>query len=424
MEPERLRVVLLTAAPFVLMLASLGACRGQGDGETPPAPPRTLAAAEPRFVSAVNDFGLRLYRRLASGGSQGNLFLSPVSVHLALDMVFNGAQRSTREAMAKTLALQGLTPEETSKAASALMEALRQPADAVQIEAANALWAREGLVLAPEFRRRTQREFDAAVHRADFASPGTADEVNAWVRDRTHGKIERIVDAATVRDAILLLVNALYFKGRWSVPFSPGLTQESHFHTEADGARRVPFMRRTAEMPYDENALFQAVALPYGDGRVRMVVILPKPGRSLADVNAQLTAERWRLWTGALAKRKGTLALPRFKTEYGTSLRPALAAMGMEVAFGGQADFGGMLAQGAHQQLTGRVRLSDVIHKTALEVNEEGTEAAAATGAVMGITSVRPVQPFQMTVDRPFLLAIEHQSSGALLFLGAIRDPR
>jgi len=238
--------------------------------------------------------------------------------------------------------------------------------------------------------------------------------------------IPSIIDSVDPAD-IAILVNAIYFKGEWTVEFDENVTEDGPFHAPG-GEMSVPMMKRSGKIEYGENDLFQAVRLTYGEGDTgsdragggtSMYVLLPAGGNSLSDLKAKLTPGSWKAWTEGMTRREGTIELPRFRAEYFSRLNGSLSGMGMKEAFGRRADFTGLC-----ECAPGDVFISDVFHKAVIEVNEKGTRAAAATSITLRLTSAMPVEePFHMIVDRPFLVAIVDDETGLILFMGAISDP-
>lgn len=368
----------------------------QGDVET-------LAAAN-------NCLGFRLLPQLVEPESGENVVLSPWSVALALAMTYNGAEGATKRAMAEVLGTAGWALEDVNRANAALLTLQEALDPQVQLAVANALWTAPGVEPAPDFRRRIQERYAATVATLDFAAPDAAATINRWVARETKDRIEKLVTPGDLQQALLVLTNAVHFKGLWTVPFDEANTEERDF-IRLDGSRqRHPMMTQSGRYAYYEDEHLQAVSLPYDKGRVDMVVILPRPALPIAEFLAALTAERWQAWTHQFYEMEGEIVLPRFKVTYGADLLSPLVTLGGE-AFAGP-DFLGMGA--------GPLIIGQVIHKTFLEVNEEGTEAAAATAVVMRKSLV---QPFRMVVDRPFFCAIRDRETGALLFMGLVLDP-
>lgn len=374
---------------------------------------------EPKLATAINDFGLSLYRQLA--GKPGNVFVSPTSIQLALGMAFNGARGTTRDGMAKALSYGDMTLDDLNAANAELLALLANPDPKVDLHIANAVWGKQGITYDAGFMQRCKDSFLAEPFTVDFASPDAAAKINDWVKQKTQEKIKDIVTADAIRDAIMVLTNAIYFKAGWTDAFPDAATKDSPF-TTADGRQvAAPMMRRSGSFLYTENDQLQMVWLPYQGQFVGMYVVLPKPGVELKNIVEKLTAAEWMNLVGGMKSRPGQVGLPRFKTEYAASLKPALAALGMEDAFNpDKADLNGILPPDSTPE---RVFISDALHKTYLKVDEQGTEAAAATAVIMGITSA-PADPFTMVADRPFLLAIADKPTGVILFLGSISDPK
>jgi serine protease inhibitor len=371
-----------------------------------------------RLVLANTKFGFNLYSELVIRGAGKNIFISPASIAMALAMTYNGANGETREAMARTLELQGLTIAEVNAANAQLKAALEQADPKVKLEIANSLWGRQGLQFQAEFRKANQEFYKAEVSELNFNQPSAAATINNWVSKSTHGKIEKIVDQISP-DTLLFLINAIYFKGSWSEKFDAALTKENSFTLGSGATKRLPMMAQSGRYAYFENAQFQAVALPYGDKRLSMYIFLPRQNSGLADFHKSLNAPSWTDWMSRFAQMKGDIVLPKFKVEYETGLKGILSALGMSSAFRENADFSAMLKPPA------KAFISEVKHKAYAEVNEEGTEAAAVTSVEMRTTSLGPPpKTFRMVVDHPFFFAIRDNQTGAVLFMGSINEPK
>ena len=376
------------------------------------------AAVDARLVSANTTFGFKLFAEVARQDGGKNIFISPASVGLALAMTYNGAVGETKQAMQRALEIQGMNHLELNSAYSQLKAALESADPKVQLSIANSLWAKKGLTFNPDFIERNKQFYSADVSELDFGDPGAPTTINSWVSDKTKGKIEKIIDRID-EQAILFLINAIYFKGAWTDEFDKAKTKDDQFTTLAGKQKRHPMMHRSGKYKYFESNGFQAISLPYGGRRVSMYIFLPAKTSSLTEFQKTLNAENWNSWMDEFAESSGEIALPRFKIEYEIGLNDALKALGMGIAFDpGRADFSGIIKNSE------RVFISRVKHKTFAEVNEEGTEAAAATSVEMSTTSVmQPRKPFRMIVDRPFFCAIRDNRTGSLLFMGSIADP-
>ena len=385
--------------------------------------PRPDAQASPTpwsdIASATNDFGLRLLRALTDGKG-GNVIISPLSVSLALDMTYNGAAGETKTAMAKTLGLELLSGD-MNQEAKWLLAMIRNADPKIQLEIANALWAQSDFSIDPDFLRLSRDYYDASVENLDFAhDPESAGKkINRWVDGRTHGKIPTIIGTPK-RNTALILTDAVYFKGRWSVPFDRKRTEPRAFHLRGGASPTVPMMIQDGEYDYLENDSFQAIRLPYGNSRLAMYVFLPRKNYGLSDFMKSLDRYQWNELRVKFGQDKGKIILPRFELAYSSQLKDSLKTMGMSIAFKKLgADFSRI------HPPPPSLYIDDVEHKTYVKVDEEGTEAAAATSVTMDIATIAvvPPHPFQMIVDHPFFFTIIEQPSGAMLFAGVVTDP-
>lgn len=371
-------------------------------------------SVDPRLVSANTGFGLQLFSLLQQTSATENLLISPSSVSIALTMTYNGASGETQQAIAEALQIQGMSLEEVNQANAALNASLEN-ADQVTLSIANSLWGRDGFAFNPSFLQRNQTFYGAEIATLDFDSPQAPTRINDWVSQNTEGKIPTIIDQISP-DAVLYLINAIYFKGNWTRPFNPDLTTDRPFYLLDGTEKSHPMMQQQGRLSYFETDQFQAVSLPYGDDRrLSMAIFLPKPDSNLEKFYTTLTPENWNTWMEQFRMQPGTLQLPRFTFDYSTSLNDALSTLGMSIAFSDRADFSSLSDT--------PTLISDVRHKTFIEVNEEGTEAAAATSVEIAPTSAPIHPPFQMTVDRPFFFAIHDNQTKSVLFLGSVVAP-
>ncbi|MDW7678784.1 MAG: serpin family protein [Bacillota bacterium] len=388
--------------------------------EIPEPPAEVLEAFDAEMANASNEFGFALFRNLVEDGQ--NTMISPTSIYTALAMTLNGARGDTFDAMAEVLGVPAVDLERFNANNLARLYLLQEADPEVTLNIANSLWVREGEELDPAFVERNQSHYDAMVQALNFDDPEAAATINAWVKDRTGGLIEDIVEPPIDAQTILFLVNAIYFQGDWTVPFNPDNTVKDVFHGPDGEINEVPFMYRSSEFRYAEKVgAFQAVRLPYGkDERLAMIVFLPAEGTSVVDVAMELDAASWNEWRWELRSREGQLWLPRFTMEYEKTLNQALEELGMDIAFDeGRADFFGMIPRDEGLRLF----ISEVKHKAFITVDEEGSEAAAATSVEIAVTSAPPTEPFQMKVDRPFIFLIHDQETNEVLFTGSVADP-
>lgn len=375
-----------------------------------------LSTLEKRVVQSGNAFGLKLFREINRTEGDTNLFISPLSVSMALGMTLNGANGSTLEAMQQTLELAGLSEDEINPSYKSLLELLQQLDPEVIFEIANAIWYRQEFAFEPDFIRTNQTFFDAEVRGLDFNDPQSVEIINGWVSDKTHGNIEEVIDRID-RQTVMFLINAIYFKGTWTYEFDEERTEQDWFNLP-DGSRKpCMMMNQSAEFPYLATEAFQAVDLPYGDGAFRMTILLPRPGHDLDSLIESLDPETWDRWMQDFEADTVILQLPRFSLTFDIELKDILSGMGMGIAFDpNRADFTRMYRPGG-------LFIEFVKHKTFVEVNEEGTEASGVTVVGIGRTSIGGSEPIVMRVDRPFLFAIREHQSGTILFVGKVISP-
>jgi serine protease inhibitor len=378
---------------------------------------RELTAAEKHLVQSDNKFGLRLFGQIITEEKEENIFISPLSVSMALGMTYNGADGETQKAMQRTLELQGLSLKEVSESYKSLIELLSQLDPKVQFQIANSIWYRQGLAFEKEFIELNKTYFDALVTGLNFDNSDAAATINGWVDENTNGKIKQIVKPPINPDMVMFLINAIYFKGLWTYQFDKEKTTDEKFFLPDGSSRTCKMMIQEGEFDYFEDSDFQVISLPYGDGDFSMIVFLPRMERNVDSLIAQLNEDNWEKWIGSFSEKEGTIQLPRFTLEYELKLNDALKTLGMAIAFDPfQADFT-KLYQGPQNAY-----ISEVKHKSFVEVNEEGTEAAAVTSVGIAVTSVDP-EIFWMRVDRPFVFAIRENHSQTILFIGKIIEP-
>jgi serpin B len=375
-------------------------------------------SAPTKVASANTKFGLSLYSQLHQNSESKNVFFSPSSVSWCLSMLFNGAGGNTKQEMAQALQIGTLSLQELNSGYGEWRNTWVKPDPKVQIDIANSIWSRRGLAFRPEFLQTNKNFYAAEVSELDFNDPRSLSTINSWVKNKTRGKIEKIIDQISA-DSVLFLINAIYFKGKWAMEFDPAKTKEESFLTYQGKQEKVKMMRQRGDYQYQEQAEFQSVSLPYGDGRLSMLVFLPSKDSDLKRFNQSLTDANWEKWMTQYEKSEGTIGLPRFRIEYEMNLNDSLKALGMRKAFDpAQADFEAMIS-GSQKAFVSQIK-----HKAFVEVNEEGTEAAAATSGEIRIVSMPLAgKTFQMIVNRPFFFAIRDSSTGAVLFMGSVSDP-
>lgn len=380
------------------------------------APPAVMQAqqdntpVDPAIVTADNGFGVALFQNLNSGAT-GNVAIAPISVAMALQIVYNGAGGATQQGMAQTLELGSLSTQDLNNDNAALQGSLMNPDPQVQLTIANSLWMHLDMNMVPAaFTQMDQTYYGATV--GDLA--GAPANVNAWVSTETDGLITNILPPANYAAVGAVIANVIYFKGQWSTEFDPSQTAPAPF-TLMDGTQvSVPMMHQSASYGYLQGANFQAVRIPYGQGRLSMLVVMPDSSTTLGNFVAALTPAMLNGWVGQLQTGMGNLSMPKFTATYGASLVQPLSTLGMATAFcpNPQASFPGL----------GLACIQDVEHKTVVEVDESGTVAAGATSITVVPTAVE-LPLFTLTLDHPFLYAIRDDKTGELLFIGAMMNP-
>lgn len=398
-----------------LALTTCSCALHQTGKDTPPPDPAVVAAnpGVRRLAAGTNAFGFQLLHQLTIKQS-GNVFFSPFSISQALLLTLNGAGGQTQTDIARTLGLTDLPQDQINAANALLLPSVTNPDPKVKVSVANALWANYGIVFAPAYQERCRRFYNAEAATLDFGSPAAADTINGWVSRNTEGKITQIVSPEGLSASEAVLTSAVYFHGTWQSPFDKSETVNGPFFLADRHTKTVPLMSQTKTFPYRDTPKFQAVSLPYGAGRMSMVVFLPKPGTSLSAVVSGLNTGSMNRIIGAMKPTELSIVLPRFQASYEANLNAPLSALGMGSAFSPGADFGPMGLHGAH--------ISSVLHKAVLEVDEEGTIAAAATGVMM--QSKYFVPGTIVRVDHPFFCAIRDKVTGNILFESVIQNPQ
>ncbi|MEG4484096.1 serpin family protein [Microcoleus sp. D2_18a_B4] len=375
-------------------------------------PPNNQINVDARLVEANTKFGFNLFNTLSKQQPNQNIFISPTSVALALSMTYNGVSGETKQEMTKVLELTGMTPQEINAANQGLQNSWQKVDPTVQVLIANSLWAQQGFSLKPEFLQINQEYYQANVTELDFINPQAPSIINNWVSQKTQGKIDQIVEEISPAQ-VLFLINAIYFKGNWQTPFDKSQTANKTFSLSDGSSKQHPMMSQTGIYGYYETDKFEAVSLPYGkEGSLSMYIFLPRLNSNLETFLQQLTAENWNKWMQEFREINCIIEIPRFTREYKVELKSTLIALGMAGIFEmSKADFSPMTDD--------NVAVASVKHKTFVEVNEEGTEAAAVTS----IELFRSL-PFLMNVNRPFFCAIRDNTTGTILFMGTIVDPQ
>ena len=371
------------------------------------------------LIEADNAFGLEIFQKIRENSAEENIMISPLSISVALAMAYNGADGDTKTEMEKTLKLYGLTPAEINASYKQLIAALQSVDEKVVFELANAIFNKNGFAVKPDFLEINKNNYDAEVSSLDFDSPLAVETINNWVATKTHDKILSIIDRLNPEDRMVLL-NAVYFNGIWKTEFEKEGTKLRYFTMKNGNSVEVPMMNKEDKLEYTSNSLFEAVKLPYGKGQYNMIVMLPSINKNSQNIINELSAENLKKWaTEFKTEEHVVVTMPRFKFAFETGLNEVLKEMGMPKAFSEQADF---------TKISDKEDLfiSSVRHKSFIDVNENGTEAAAVTSVTIGTTSAGPgdsIQKIYFTVDKPFVFAITEKDTGAILFMGEVQNP-
>jgi len=380
--------------------------------QTPPTPDQTALS------DGNNAFAVDLYSQLRK--QPGNLFFSPESISTAFAMAYAGASGQTASQMAATLHFT-LPPDRLHPAMGALIAGLNAPHAGYQLSVADALWAEKDYTFLPAFLKLTNDDYAAGFRPMDFKTAPDASRatINHWVEQKTNDKIKDLLPSGSIKpNTRLVLTNAIYFKGDWETQFKKTDTRDEDFHVSASQTVKAPLMHLSPRIAYFNGDTFQAVAIPYKVGELSMLVFLPNDIDGLPAFEQSFTPANAQKWLDQVsASTKVILTLPKFKMTSQFELSEALSALGMRDAFHGSADFSGM---------TGKrdLFISAAVHKAFVDVNEEGTEAAAATGIIMrSMAMAREVPPVVFRADHPFLFLIRDNKSGSILFVGRVTDP-
>jgi serpin B len=401
---------------MMLCLAALLAVACETNPTVPESKDLNLNLKSLELLASDNLFGLELFNEIMlEAKADENIMISPLSVALALGMTYNGSASTTREAMEATLKLQGLTEDEINDGYKSIIDQLLDLDPKVIMEIANSIWYKEGFEVADEFINTNKEHFYAEIRSLDFSHPDAVNIINQWVSDHTHDLIEEIIDAIPPA-AVMYLINAIYFKGTWTYEFDPEETKLESFFPEAGASFETPAMHQETKLNYYQNNLFELVELPYGDRKFSMLVFLPSGENTCSDILSVLDNDNWSNWTNNFNETNVYLQLPKFKFETFKLLNDPLSSLGMGIAFSDAADF-------TRINPAGNLFISRVLHKTFIDVNEEGTEAAAVTVVEIELTSAGGSGLTHFIADKPFLFVIRENSTGSILFMGRLSQP-
>ena len=398
-------IAFASAAVFTLFL---GRCTNDS-----PAPEGKPVEVSPQIAARTTDFAFDFFKKVqASQPATENVFVSPLSLHMALGMLLNGAEDETAQQISKALKMEGISQADLNAAYQALLEGLPKADPNVQLGLANSLWYRDNFKVENDFLNVMKKSFKAEVAGLNFDDPGAPGKINAWASEKTNGKIKKVIDEIKPNDRLFLL-NALYFKGDWKYEFDPKKTYDTPFRLANEGEKMVKMMHVKEKFKVAQRADYAAVQLPYASGKFNLTLLIPSEQSSVEKVINGLSATAWNDLQEAMRDQQVTIGVPRFTLEYQIRLNDILKGMGMSQAFTDDAQLGKI-------NPTADLLVSFVKQNTYLGIDEKGTEAAAVTTIGVGTTSVGP-EPY--ICDRPFVLLISENTSKTILFMGRIMNP-
>lgn len=400
---------------FLTLALLVTACNNNAD--TPEVTNLTPNEKSAKIIAADNQFGFEIFQKInASLKEPKNTMISPMSISLALAMVYNGTSGDTRAQMEKMLHKSGLTPDDINQSYKELVGALASHDSRVELSISNAIFYRNTFTVKNDFITTNQNYYQAEVAGLDFTKTSeTLNTVNGWVKTKTKGKIDKIISQVNPED-IMYLLNAIYFNGEWQYRFDPKETTDMPFTKEDQTVVQAPTMTLENQFKYYSNQTFQLLEMPYGSGKYSMLIFLPNTGKNTNDIISELNPENVNNWISKLTEQKKKVFLPKFEFKFEDSIIDELAALGMTDAFDpSKANLTGISEEA-------KLVISAVMHKSYIKVDERGTEAAAVTGITVGLTSVGPDNN-TFRVDHPFVFAIREKDTQAILFIGKVLNP-
>ena len=398
------------AIKIISLALILQACSSETTVEKPE-PFSSIPKGE-EIVKANNEFAFSLFKVIADKETEANFMISPVSASLALGMVYNGAANETQQAFANTFNYGDATIEETNQINKSIIDNLTYSGSGARFDVANSLWIRNTFPVNEQFIDLNKNYYYAEVQNLDFDDPNSLKTINNWVSNKTNNKIPKILNTISP-DAVLYAINALYFKGDWKHRFDSSNNKELPFYPDNSSFQSVTMMHQQENFEYFSNEEFSSVVLPYKEDQFNMVLLLPNENKNTEDIISSLNWESWQNWQQNYSVAKIALTLPKFTFSYEKLFNEALSDLGLGIAFTDEADFSGISNV--------PTLISFVLQKTFVDVNEKGTEAAAATAVEIGVTSVPLVT--EMNFNKPFLFVITEKNTGSICFIGKVGIP-
>ncbi len=396
---------------LLIAVLSLLTCTACSEGIATKGKKYDVARISQDVVEGSSQFAFDLFKKLNAEDKGKSIFISPLSISTALTMTYNGAETSTKEVMEKTLGFKDIDRDIINESYSNLLNYLENADKKIELNIANSIWIRHGQEVKENFLSNNESNFNAEIDTLDFSKDSAVSTINEWIDNATKGKINRMLEPPINPNVVMYLINAIYFKGEWSKQFNPERTYDSTFKTFEGSDLTVKMMSLKDKVLYTEGDDYKAVRLPYGNGKMSMYAILPNEDVSINEFIEGMTVKKWNDIRNSVTETDDVLLqIPRFKLEYGIkNLNETLKYLGMGEAFSENADFSG-IREGIY--------ISRVLHKAVIEVNEEGSEAAAATVVEMAESAV--VDPITFIADRPFMFIITNDTTGSVLFMGKL----
>jgi serine protease inhibitor len=408
-------IIRSSAAVFLIILLISMSC-SKTDEVLPTEPvPIDLTTDQVALIESGNSFAFDIFSQvLKNAGESENVMISPMSISYALSMTLNGANGETRTAMLEALRLNGITVDAINNSYKNLTEALLSVDKRVLISIANSVWTENDFAVKQAFIDILTNYYDAESKSFDINDSSAPDKINAWIEDKTNGLIKEMIDKLE-DNTVMLLINAIYFKGKWKSEFDESKTVEMPFYKTGINQVDVPMMKQETEFNVYQGDGFILAEFPYGQGNFVMDVLLPVEQDGLSNTLASVSDANFTSWISQMNKRKTDVSFPRFKYGFKKKLKDILSDMGMGIAFTESADFSNISDQ--YDLL-----INDVTHQSFIETDEEGTEAAAATVVDIGLTSMPPAS-LVFKMDHPFMYIIRETTTNSIIFMGRVSDP-
>jgi len=420
MQKDRVKKVLRYVVPFVAFILIFSFALACGESETSTEEVSKVgeeqseavteksdeiaASVDKNLIKANTRFGFNIFKELILEDKDENIFISPLSILLALAMAYNGAVGDTNLAMAEALQFKGFDLEELNTGFNDLLVSIKNADGDIDLAIANSIWYMLGDEIKEDFIERNKKYFDSEVNEINFYAPGAVDTINGWIQEATKGKIDKMISEIEIpEDVVMYLISAIYFKGNWTYPFDENLTSDDDFYLSNGTTKKVPMMSREENFGYYKGDNFSGIKLPYGQEKMSMYIILPDEDVSIDTIIESLNEDKWSKIKESFYDSKVHLVMPRYKMEYGVKiLNDVLINLGMGIAFdAGPADFSGIFYR-EPGDTGGSPWISEVLHKAVIEVNEKGSEAAAATVVELAESAMPVEEIVEFVVNKPF----------------------